>query len=453
LHLGFIPHPRTIYQGVWKLAPGHRLDFNAGGAGHPERYYDVPPSDGPVPPYDTACAQVRNAIRSAVQRQRVADVPLGAFLSGGLDSSIVVACLAEKSSQPIKTFSIGYADHPRYDETSYAQAVADHFRTEHHAFRLSFQDVLDTIEPMVAHLGEPFADSSLLPTSVVSRHTRQHVTVALSGDGGDELFGGYWRYLGHHYLKWYRRCPAILRKGVIERLLSKLPSARSTHVLDRLRQASKLLRGDLPDAMDRHLAWSRFIDEPTAEMLLGVGRAGRASESLTERFHQAATNWELGRTDQIADLQKILLADLNLSLPGDMLHKVDTASMFHGLEVRVPLLASEVVQLVADLPVEYKLAGRNGKRILRDAFREVLPPAVISRRKMGFEVPIGEFLRRELREMYQDVVNERALRTFGISPAGAAALYGAHCRREADHTELLWSLLVLCGWGRQARIT
>jgi len=446
LHLGFIPHPRTIYRGVFKLPPGHRLDFSADGPATPYRFFELPVPADPPPDYEQACRQVRARITAAVQRQRVADVPLGAFLSGGLDSSIVVACLAEQAGQPIQTFSIGYADHPRYDETAYAQQVADHFGTAHHVFRLTFGDVLNTVGPMIAHMGEPFADSSLLPTCLVSGKTRRHVTVALSGDGADELFAGYWRYLGHHYLGRYRRIPAFARKWLIEPLLARLPAGRSTRVLDRARQMAKLLRGDLDDAIDRHLAWSRIIDEPTAERLLGADRAHRTSRALAERYHRIDPSWGAGRDA----MEQILRLDLGLSLPDDMLHKVDLASMYHGLEVRVPMLAIDVVELAAGLPISYKLAGSLGKRILRDAFRDVLPPGVLSRSKMGFEVPVGEFLRSELRDLWYDLVTPDAFETMELDYPAATALYDAHLCRRADHTELLWALLVLCGWRSHA---
>jgi asparagine synthase (glutamine-hydrolysing) len=269
LNLGYVPHPRTIYRRVRKLPPGHQLRFDASGPQEPQRFHRLAaPPETPLP-YPDAVGELRQRIESAVIGQRIADVPLGAFLSGGLDSSIVVACLSRGSDAPVKTFSIGYADHPRYDETDYARMVARHLDTEHHAFRLSFKDILETVEPMLDHLGEPFADSSLLPTALVSKCTRQHVTVALSGDGGDELFGGYWRYLGHHYLSRYRRLPAFLRKVFIEPVLGRLPAARSTRWLDRLRQARKLVRGDLPDPINRHLAWARYMDDSLAAELLG----------------------------------------------------------------------------------------------------------------------------------------------------------------------------------------
>ncbi len=448
LTLGWIPHPYTIYRDVWKLSPGHCLPFDAAGPKESDGFFRLASRSGPPPTYPDAVGELRRRVEKAVVAQRIADVPLGAFLSGGLDSSIVTACLARAGSTPVETFSIGYADHPRYDETNYAEIVARHFGTRHHAFRLTFKDVLKTVEPVLSHLGEPFADSSLLPTALVSHHTRKHVTVALSGDGGDELFAGYWRYAGHHYLERYRRLPRVLRRCVIEPLLKLAPQARSNRLFDRLRQARKLLRGDFADPIDTHLAWARIIDQQQAGDLLGRDLADGTAEVLADTYRDAPTR--LGAdAAALTPLDRILLADLAIGLPADMLHKVDTVSMLHSLEVRVPLLSVDVVNFAATLPIEYKLHGPLGKRILRDAFADVLPGPILNRKKMGFEVPVGEFLRSELAPLYKDLVTRKSLQGFGIRHEAAERLYEAHCRRRADHTEILWALLVLCYWERQ----
>jgi len=449
LNLGFIPHPRTIYQDIYKLSPGHRLDFERVGPKEPVRFHRLAdPSHTPLD-YNQATHKLRDRIESAVNRQRIADVPLGAFLSGGLDSAIVVAALTQGASQPVKTFTIGYRDHPRYDESQYARQVAEHFHTEHYEFPLGFKDILATVEPMFNHLGEPFADSSLLPTALVSRYTREHVTVALSGDGGDELFGGYWRYLGHNYLHRYHRLPAVVRKCLVEPLLRLAPSARTTPWLDRLRQARKLLRGDFDDPIERHLAWARFADDAVLAELLGKSQVDATKDELSRMYHGAASDLRGGLEPNSA-LDRILLADLAITLPADMLYKVDTASMAHSLEVRVPLLSVDLVDFVTGLPIEYKISGQTTKCILRDAFKDVLPAAVLNRRKMGFEVPVGEFLRNELRDMYNDVVTPTALNDLGLNHSAATRALNDHAARRADHTELLWSLLVLCWWKRSA---
>jgi asparagine synthase (glutamine-hydrolysing) len=276
--------------------------------------------------------------------------------------------------------------------------------------------------------------------------------VALSGDGGDELFGGYWRYLGHHYLARYRRLPAVVRRGLIEPLLRLVPDARSTRRLDRLRQLRKLLRGDLPDPLDRHVAWARFMSEDLAAGLLGRERAEHAQQEIRGIYREAASGGDGGGGggggESLGDdpFQQILRADLGVGLPDDMLFKVDTASMMHALEVRVPLLSADLVRFVTALPLGYKITGTTGKRILRDAVSDLLPAEIANRSKMGFEVPVGEFLRGELRDAYLSSVTPGTLSGFGINPAAAQRAYDDHLRRRRDHTELLWALFVLCRW-------
>jgi asparagine synthase (glutamine-hydrolysing) len=448
LNLGYIPHPKTIYRHIYKLPPGHLLRFDQDGPAEPEPYFQLPGPPESPPDYVEACGELRRRILQAVDRQTVADVPLGAFLSGGVDSAIITAALVN-TGHKVKTFSIGYRHHPRYDETRYARLAADYLGTEHHVFPLEFDQILDTIEPCLAHLGEPFADSSLLPTALVSQQTRRHVTVALSGDGGDELFGGYWRYFGHHYLDRYRRLPALLRRGLIEPLLQRLPSARSTPLLDRLRQARKLLRGNYADPMDRHLAWVRHLDDRLAAELIGPQQAHAAAAYIRERYINAAGQFLSDRRRRPAGLEAILLADLAIGLPADMLWKVDTASMMHSLEVRVPFLSPDVANFAANLPTDYKIRGGTGKHVLRDAFAEDLPPEILQRRKMGFEVPVGEFLRNELKTIYQDTVTGDLLNTLGLAPAIADRLFNEHQTRRHDHADLLWALFVLCSWYRR----
>ncbi|MBN1491578.1 MAG: asparagine synthase (glutamine-hydrolyzing) [Phycisphaerae bacterium] len=439
LSLGFVQHPLTIFRGIRKLAPGHRLAFANGRIEPPERFYRIPAAS--PPDYETAQVELRTRLAAAVGARRLSDVPLGAFLSGGLDSAVVVAELARHSGSRVKTFSIGYADQPQYDETRFARAVAERFGTEHHEFRLTPTDVLGAIDPLLEHMAEPFADSSLIPTSLVSYHTRQHVTVALSGDGGDELFAGYWRYRGHDYLRRYRRLPAPLRRWLIEPLLAAAPAAKSSGWLNRLRQARKLLRAGSDDPFECHAAWSRLAEVGVVEDLCPEG----GGIDLAERLRDAGRGLgpDAGQPDA---LSAILLADLAFSLPADMLAKVDTASMFHSLEVRVPMLDPAVVQFVAGLPIEYKRRGGQQKRILRDAYAGLLPPEVLRRRKMGFEVPIGEFMRRELREAYLDTVRDSTLRELGLTPSVASSLWQEHQSRRAERADVLYALFVLCRW-------
>ena len=446
LRFGYIPHPDTIYHSCHRLSPGHLLHFDERGVQTPQRYYQLKVDpDLQRLTYEDACSEVRARIGRSVERRMVADVPLGAFLSGGLDSSIIVSHLATASSSPPQTFSIGFKDQPRYDETHYADIVARRFNTDHHPFMLSFADVIDHLPKMLDHLGEPFADASLIPTSLVSAQTRQNVTVALSGDGADELFGGYYRYLGHHYLRRYRFLPQWVREVFVEPLLAVLPSAKSSGFGNRIRQAKKLLRTTVDDPLERHFIWSRILS-PEAERQLDPGGEMPYFPAF-QPFFEGVLGPELFRRWADDPLNQILLMDLHYQLPADMLHKVDLAAMSHALEVRVPMLDPEVVELAAALPSSFKLQGTTKKRLLVDAYRDHLPPEILTRPKMGFELPIGEFLRNELRDMFLSTVTREIVES--IPPLhfdGIIQIYKDHTTRRAENADILYAILVLCWW-------
>jgi len=443
LRFGFIADPASIYTDAQRLPPGCFVPFGLRGLGPVTRYYDPPttPQFDAAEDYSSACARVRELVFGAVAARRVADVPIGAFLSGGLDSSIVVAHLAACSTHPVRTFSIGYADHQTYDETDYARLVARRFATDHHEIKLTDDQIAAALLPVVDHLGEPFADSSILPTALVSQFARRQVTVVLSGDGGDELFGGYWRYLGHDSASTYYRLPDWLRHRVIEPVLARSRSSKATGWRNRVRQFRKLLRGGSGDPWQRHLAWSGILS-PEAEQVLGPVARRMLDQGDPVLARMRAT--EPGRDDP---LNRILAFDLQYSLPADMLHKVDLASMRHALEVRVPLLDVALVDAVLPLPARFKVHRGLGKRLLIDAHRGIVPEEILQRRKMGFEVPTGEFLRGRWAELFRDTVTRDAVESFGlIDFAGVERVYADHCAQRSEHADLLFALLVLCRW-------
>ena len=449
LQFGYIAHPATIYKKARRLAPGHYLEFDASQAGPPVRYFSptMDRREGPIAEYGDACAALRRRLADAVGCRRVSDVEIGAFLSGGLDSSIVVRHLTEAIGGPIRTFSVGYEGQRTYDETRFARVVAKRFGTDHYELVLKEQDVVAAIPRVLDHLGEPFGDSSIIPTSLLSRFARQFVTVALSGDGGDELFGGYWRYLGHESLRVYQRIPRIIRSLLVEPLLGALGSSRSSTVGNRVRQLRKLLRSREADPLARHVAWSRIL-APEAEDLLVDRRHVSACDARTLGLARELTA-DLGLADP---LNLILAFDLQHQLPADMLHKVDLASMMHSLEVRVPFLDPVVVGLVASLPSRAKIDRGLRKRILTDAYLDRLPDEVLTRGKQGFEVPIGEFLRGPLREMFHDTVTREVVESIGLLSHGAVAkIYREHLDRRSDHADLLFALLSLCWWYTRRR--
>jgi len=446
LRLGFVPHPHTIFQAVRKLGPGQWLRFDQQGVGRPESYYSLQPEPSGRDDYQTACRQLRRRIGEAVAARTVADVPVGAFLSGGIDSSIVVAHLAASAAGTVSTYSIGYAGQDRYDETRFARLVADRYGTQHHEFRLSFNDLIAALPGLLDHVAEPFGDSSLIPTALVSRYTREHVKVALSGDGGDELFAGYWRHRGLAYLRKYRRLPGLLRKGLIEPLVRSLPSGKDTWLANRVRQARKLVRAGGGGEIENYLRFCQIM-APEAQMILQPDAgADFAETALADSYRRCSAD-----DQQPGDpLNRILLGDLRYALANDMLHKIDLASMRFGLEVRVPLLDRAVVEYAMGLPGEFKLAGGAGKRALIDAHRDLLPEQIQRRGKMGFEVPMGEFLRDRLGPMFREVVSAEVISRIGWLDHGAIMrVYEQHCRRRGEHGDLLYALLALCWWYRR----
>ncbi len=444
LQFGYIAQPATIFRAARRLAPGHYLEFNSSASRQPSRYFN-PIAAAQIDrnrAYPEAVQALRRTLADAVVARRVSDVPVGAFLSGGLDSSIIVAHLAEAVGRPIKTFSVGYADQQNYDETAYARLVADRFGTDHEELILTEGDVLESIPGILDHLGEPVGDASIIPTALVSRFARQSVTVALSGDGGDELFGGYWRYLGHRSLQAYERIPQFLRRFLIEPAMNMMSSSKSSRTADRVRQLRKLLRAGAASELPRHLAWSRILS-PEAE---SVFRDPSTPQAGDRRALENAQGLIAGFADE-DPLAGILAFDLQYQLPADMLQKVDLASMMNSLEVRVPFLDPNVVELGLSLPTVFKIDRGIRKKVLVDAYRGVLPDPVLDRAKQGFEVPIGEFFRGPLRELFQDTVTRDTVASCGImSYDGISEVYCEHVERRGEHADLLFALLSLCWW-------
>ena len=450
LQFGFIGQPATIYNEVRRLPPGHTLVFDRQGAQEPVRYFD------PLAGVPDSCADadgdfrptLRRTMAEAVAARRVSDVPIGAFLSGGLDSSIVVAHLSEALGRPIKTFSVGYAGLGTYDESAYARMVANRFGTEHHEIVLTERDALEAIPKVLDHLGEPVGDASIIPTALVSEFAARSVTVALSGDGADELFGGYWRYLGHSAHHSYRALPRIVRKYIIEPAVMLFGSSKSSRLGNRVRQIRKLLRSDDSNALARHIAWSRILSPEVSELLNPSDRSLEADRRSLQRA-EAMTEPLANRRDPLA---RVLAYDLLYQLPADMLHKVDLAGMMHSLEVRVPFLDPSVVSMALALPASAKVHRGMRKRALVETYRGQLPDAVLDRPKQGFELPIGEFLRGGLRELFHDTVDRETVESIGlVSYDAVQRIYGEHVNRRAEHADVLFALLSLCWWWRRER--
>jgi asparagine synthase (glutamine-hydrolysing) len=375
---------------------------------------------------------LRQAVERAVQRQLVSDVPLGVFLSGGVDSSIIALCARKHGA--VKTFAIGFDD-PRYDETAYAAEVAKHLGTEHHAFRVT-PDVIEDLPKLARVFGEPFADSSAIPTHYLCRETRKHVTVALSGDGGDELFGGYDRYIA---MQKASRVPRVL--GAILAPLAR-PFANG-HPKSTLTRAARFVSTLGLAPSDRYEAIMRVFDDATICELLGARQDQQLHCSVAQEFES-----QYERTKNV--VRAALATDRVTYLPNDLLAKVDRCSMLHGLEVRSPFMDHDLVELAAQLTEDQLLGGGKGggkKRMLREAFASELPDFVFKRPKMGFAVPIGEWFRGPLRSFLRDhlFAGESFARAHFKMPV-VERLIQEHETEKRDHSQRLYALLMLELW-------
>jgi asparagine synthase (glutamine-hydrolysing) len=422
LALQYVPGDHTALRGIRKLPPGHVLVAH-GGTERIERYWQPQAIAEPSSHEDEWLERVRTTVGAAVRKRLVADVPLGALLSGGIDSSIVVALMAETASQPVRTFTVGFSD-DRYDERTYARAVASRFGTVHEELQIE-EDVAATLPRLAATYDEPLGDEAAFPTFLIAEQARRHVTVALAGDGGDESFAGYERYVATGLAD---RVPSPLaRSGAAA--LRLLPAARRE-------PRSPLFRA------------ARFLDVAATA---GAERYARLMEVFPLRLRrnlwidstQARPTLLVPARPDIAGLQ---LLDLETYLPGDLLLKADLASMAHSLELRSPFLDHEVVALGLALPDSLKTRGREGKVALRRAFAAELPPEVLQRGKTGFGVPFGRCFRSDLRELAHDVLaNDRGW----FRQDALRRLLGEHESGRADHGHRLWCLLMLELWVRE----
>jgi asparagine synthase (glutamine-hydrolysing) len=451
LAYGYVPHPRTIFEGARKLPPAHYAVWRAGRLDvrpywEPEWNLERPGSPG------EDVERLRATLADAVKEQMVADVPLGAFLSGGVDSTIIVGLMQAASSRPVKTFSIGFDD-PAFDEREYARIAAQHLGTEHHEFVVTPQ-AWDVLPALAWHFDEPFADSSAVPTWYVSRETRREVTVALTGDAGDELFGGYDRYRAVALTERLARVPATVRGAVGTALARALPA--SARPKSRSRRLRRLLEAVGQGLEDRYLRWVGLFDGPARESLytdgwsetLATARAGFPGDAdsisvLAGGFEAAALRDPVTRAT---------VSDILAYLPCDLLVKVDLASMANSLECRAPFLDHRVVELAAGLPAARKIGprGNRSKVVLKEAFPEYLPPALRDRRKMGFGVPIDRWFRGELGGELSAILLDPVAASRGLfRPEAVSALIDEHTSGRADHAPKLWALLMLELWFRR----
>jgi asparagine synthase (glutamine-hydrolysing) len=435
-YLSFLYTPRdgSIFQGISKLPPGHLLIWQSGQS-TVTPYWQQPVEECFEGTEHDAVAQLEVVLRDAVRSHLVSDVPIGAFLSGGIDSSVVVGLMAQTSSARVKTFSIGF-DEPAYDELPHARRVADHFGTDHHEFVVR-PDGASILDEMIGHFDEPFADSSAIPTWYVSQMARQHVTVVLSGDGGDELFGGYDRYLPHpRVVRFDRYSPRGLRR------VAAVAAANLPHGT----RGRNFLRHVSQDRYGRYIDSVRYFgrDDKTALLSADVQRRlahTDVEQRLTSHFSRFRhLPWE----------SQMMHLDAETYLPEDVLVKVDRMSMAHSIESRVPLLDHHVVDFAATLPAHFKIRNGRRKHILKQVAATLLPRDIIERRKQGFGVPLSLWFRGNLRELFADtLLSTRSLARGYFQAPFVRRLVDDHLAGRRDHASLLWQLVVFERWHAQ----
>jgi len=446
----YVPAPYTIFKAIRKLEPGHFLILEQGKL-EVKKYWDVDPtkvSDSSshefVKQETVFKKHLYEYLSDAVQKRLIADVPLGAFLSGGIDSSIIVALMARHSNQAVKTFSIGFKEDKLFDETHYAREVADRLKTDHREFKLSYRDMLDVLPDVLNTFDEPFADSSAIPTYIVSRETRKHVTVALSGDGGDELFAGYRSYLGEYWYQKYILIPAIIREGFIEKIAHKLPDSRDVKLLEYARRLKKFIKSTKGSFAERVFALKEVFPRDIRQKLLLESKLTENPSLEDPALSRVQKFLNISYNDRI---NKILYSDLKDSLPGDMLTKVDWMSMKNSLEVRVPFLDHRVVELAFNMQGALKLYKGKTKYILKETFKELLPPSLLRRPKAGFEIPIGRWLKTDLKFLIEKNLAEDRIREQGIFEYEIIEkLIHGHMSNRTDTSWMLWNLIVFQHW-------
>lgn len=443
LTLEYIPAPRTIYEGVFKLLPGHRLVVEKGKL-KVTQYWDVPYQ--PIRQSEAECTEILSGlIKESVRLRLISDVPLGAFLSGGIDSSTIVGYMSQNVNEPVRTFSIGFED-DTYNELPYAEAVAKHFRTKHHAEVLK-SDHTDLAEQLVAHFDEPFADTSVFPTFLVSKLASREVKVVLSGDGGDELFAGYDTYLAERLDRYYGRLPRPLRQNVLPKFAGWLPPQPAKKGF--INKVKRMVEGGAFDPSLQHARWMMFLNSSEKNSLYRSDlRATLYDHLTTDFFHHYFE--KANSFDRLAQQQYV---DVKTYLADDILTKVDRMSMAVSIEARVPLLDYHIVEFALNLPAHMKLHNGRTKSILRQAVKNMVPQLILEKRKEGFSIPMKHWLCTSLKPMMLDLLSKAALQKHGYFDHQVVAEWiQEHLDGRANHSHRLWALMVFEMWHHNERV-
>ena len=433
-----VPAPLTAYRAIKKLEPGHTLRWRHGEI-RIEQYWQPDFSHKLDISEQEAGERAIEILRKAVRVRLMSEVPLGAFLSGGIDSSAVVALMSQESSERVKTFSIGF-DEQDFSELHHARRVAEHVGAEHHEFIVR-PDAMEVLPLLVEHYGEPFADSSAIPTYYVAKETRKHVTVALNGDGGDESFAGYERYVAMGLAEKYRKLPVFLRESIIRSGINLVPT-RGTR-LSRVRSAKRFLEAASMPKVERYLRWVSVFNSAAKSSLYSEDFR---NETVSSQAISLLEPW-FARANGAGIIDASLLADIMTYLPNDLLVKVDIATMAVSLEARSPFLDHHVIEFAASLPEKFKLRGLTSKYLLKQVLRQLLPTENLQRRKMGFGVPIGHWFRGRMQPFLREVLlSEKATRRGLFKTETVKQLIEQHTSGRRDYSHQLWTLLMLELW-------
>lgn len=439
LSYDYVPAPNSIYKGISKLPAAHILTIEKGEVKTRRYWNQTFKKNSATPTIEAAASDLNDLLSDAVRMRLVADVPLGILLSGGIDSSTVAAFAVQHATERVKTFSIGFEE-DSFDESKFARMVAKHLNTEHYEEKLSASTAGDLISEIGTWLDEPLSDGSLIPTFLLSQFVRRHVTVALGGDGGDEIFAGYPMYYAHKFARKYASIPRFLRSGIIEPVVRGLPVSTKNMSFDY--KAKRFVRAANFDTVERHHSWfGSFSSDEQEHLLLPEILAA------TDGDIYRAPREMLALCDAAEEIEQMQFLDMNFYMAEDILTKVDRASMAVSLETRAPFLDPRVAEFAAGLPLVYKLKGKNGKYILKKAVEDLLPKAILDRPKKGFGIPVAEWLKGRLNPLMHDLLAPERLASQGLfEPSYVARLIREHETGQASHHKQLWTLLVFQLW-------
>lgn len=436
--LGYIPAPYSMTEQIQKLEPGHYLHITSNGA-EKVMYYQISPKPhtSKTLNYQDACKKLYHLVHDAVEMRLISDVPLGAFLSGGIDSSVIVAA-ATKFTPFLHTFSVGYKNHPYFDETHYANLVSKKLSTNHHVFSLSNDDLKEGMFDFLHHVDEPFADSSAIPVNLLCREVKKQVTVALSGDAGDELFAGYNKHAAEYRVLhggWKNKAIQLITP-----FLKHLPASRDSRLGNLFRQISRYTDGLSMPPINRYLRWASVVDHSFPHSVLHSNFY--ENKPIHDLLQDVTSHFKTPHS-----IHDVLIADMKLVLPNDMLHKVDSMSMRNSLEVRVPFLDYRIVEFAFQIPDTYKIDSRRRKKILVDAFRHELPEELFNRKKQGFEMPLRSMLIEEWNQL-GNILDKDKLNTHGIFDIKTVekTVKQLFSSRPEDAHFKIWALIVFQKW-------